>query len=317
MKRVAAVLAVAVLAIVVGCSRGSASGKLRIAVIPKALNNPVFNYAKIGAERAASELGNVDILWNGPEFADEVRQKQVFESFVKEGVDGIAISVLNADYLTSAIDRAVEDGIPVVTWDSDAPRSKRAAFYGVDDYRAGEILGQEAARLLGGTGTVAILTSSGGANLQRRTEGARAALARHPGIRLVETYDIKEDAIRCLELITAGTRRYPDLGAWISVGGWPVFSRHVLSVVDSSRTRFVSFDTIPPAPELLKNGKVQVLLGQKYFGWGSEPVKLLAGMARDDRRPTTTFINSGVEVVTPENVDAYVLEWARLERGDR
>ena len=81
--------------------------------------------------------------------------------------------------------------------------------------------------------------------------------------------------IRCAEIIATGSRRYPDLAAWISVGGWPVFTRNALAAVDSSKTKVISFDTIDPALDLLREGKVQVLLGQKYFGWGSESVKLL------------------------------------------
>ena len=103
----------------------------------------------------------------------------------------------------------------------------------------------------------------------------KEVLAKHPGMKIVEIYDIKEDAVRCAEIIATGTNRYPDLGAWISVGGWPVFTRNALAPVDPAKTKFISFDTIPPAPDLLRDGKVQVLLGQKYFGWGSEPVKLL------------------------------------------
>jgi ribose transport system substrate-binding protein len=315
MKRVAAILVLATLAIVVGCSSASAPRKLRFAVIPKALDIAVFNYAKIGAERAAAELGNIEVLWRGPERADERRQKEILESAIDEGVDGVAISVLDAEYLTGAIDRAVDQGIPVVTWDSDAPHSKRAAFYGLDDYRAGEIMGTEAARLLDGNGTVAVITS-GAPNLRKRLEGVQASLSRHPGIRIVETYDIHEDLVRCAEVISAGSKRYPDLSAWIALGGWPVFTPSGLAAVDSTRTKFVSFDTIPTALELLKAGKVQLLIGQKYFGWGSEPVKLLAGLAQGQRQPSIPFINSGVDVVTRDNVDAYVTDWARLERGD-
>ncbi|HSC27827.1 MAG TPA: hypothetical protein VLD67_11165, partial [Vicinamibacterales bacterium] len=45
---------------------GAAAGgqRLRFAVIPKSLDLPVFNYARIGAERAAKELGTVEIIWN-------------------------------------------------------------------------------------------------------------------------------------------------------------------------------------------------------------------------------------------------------------
>src|SRR5437867_413915 len=156
-----------------GCGRGitgdtKTGAKLRFAVIPKSLDIPVFDYAKTGAEREAAQLGTVEVIWRGPENADQLRQKEILESFITQRVDGIAISCLNGDFLTDTINRAVDAGIPVVTWDADAPKSKRMAFYGVDDKAAGRIMGEQAAQLLGGKGTVAIITSVGATNLLRR-----------------------------------------------------------------------------------------------------------------------------------------------------
>jgi ribose transport system substrate-binding protein len=297
-----------------GGGGGRPAAKYRFAVMPKSLDLPVFNYARVGAERMARRLGNVEVIWRGPENADQLRQKEILESFITQRVDGIAISCLNGDFLTQTIDRAIEAGIPVVTWDADAPKSRRVAFYGVDDLAAGRIMGEEAARLLSGRGKVAIVTSVGAVNLQRRLEGVRSVLDRHPGIQVVEVYDIKEDPVRCAEIIASGTNRYPDLGAWISVGGWPVFTRNALQAVDPARTKFISFDTIPPAPDLLREGKVQVLIGQKYFGWGSESVRLLADI-KAGKRPPSPIVDSGVDVVTAANVDDYVAGWKKLEAG--
>ncbi|HEY0875081.1 MAG TPA: substrate-binding domain-containing protein [Vicinamibacterales bacterium] len=320
MRRSVTMVAVTAMALAVACGGGDAPSSgdgqqiLRFAVIPKALDIPVFNYARIGAERAAKELGNVQIEWRAPETADQLRQKEILESFITQRVDGIAISALNGDFLTDTINRAVDAGIPVVTWDSDAPRSKRAAFYGVDDYASGRIMGEQAITLLDGKGTVAVITSIGATNLQRRLEGLREALKAAPGIQIVEEYDIKEDAVRCAEIIATGTRRYPDLGAWLSVGGWPVFTRNALADVDPSKTKVISFDTVESAIDLLREDKVQVLLGQKYFGWGSEPVKILHAI-KNGNPPANPIIDSGVDVVTKENVDAYVAEFKRLEAG--
>ncbi len=296
----------------VACGRGggAAGGHLRFAIVPKSLDIPVFNYAKIGAEREAKTLGNVDVIWRGPENADQLKQKEILESFITQHVDGIAISCLNGDFLADTINKAIDAGIPVVTWDSDAPKSKRLAFYGVDDYASGRIMGEQAVELLGGTGKVAIITSVGAANLQRRLDGVKAVLAQHTGIEVVEIYDIKEDPVRCNEIIASGTNRYPDLGAWISVGGWPVFTRNALEAVPAG-TKVISFDTIPPAPDLLKAGKVQVLLGQKYFGWGSESVRLLADI-KAGKPPASPIVDSGVDVVTAKNVDDYVLRWKAM-----
>jgi ribose transport system substrate-binding protein len=62
----------------------------------------------------------------------------------------------------------------------------------------------------------------------------------------------------------------------------------------------------------MKAGKVQVLIGQKYFGWGSEPVKILADF-KAGKKPAKAIIDSGVDVVTPANLEQYVTEWAKLQ----
>jgi ribose transport system substrate-binding protein len=318
--RRAALVTLMVLFAVSGCGGGQSSNgpagskRLRFAVMPKTLDLPVFNYAKIGAERKAKELGDVEVLWNAPTSADQLKQKEILESYITQRVDGIAISALNGDFLTETINRAVDAGIPVVTWDSDAPKSKRVAFYGVDDFKSGQIMGEQAIKLLNGKGTIAIITSVGATNLQRRLDGVKDALAKAPGVQIVETFDIKEDSVRCAEIIASGTRRYPDLGAWLSVGGWPVFTRNATAAVDPAKTKFISFDTIQPALDLLREGKVTVLLGQKYFGWGSEPVQILYDI-KHGKNPPTPIVDSGVDVVTKENVDEYAAKWKKMESG--
>lgn len=315
MRKVLVAALVAALAIT-GCGGKKEEGpqRLRFMVIPKAIDLPVFNYAKIGAERQAKEYGNVDILWNGPTSADQLKQKEILESAITQKVDGIAISALNGDFLTETINKAIDAGIPVVTWDSDAPKSKRMAFYGVDDFAGGKILGEEAVRLLGGKGQVAIITSIGSTNLMRRLEGMKEALAKAPGIQIVEVFDIKEDTVRCAEIIATGTNRYPDLKAWLSVGGWPVFTRNASAAIDPAKTKLISFDTIQPALDLLREGKVAVLLGQKYFGWGAESVKLLYDI-KHGKMPSSPIIDSGVDLVTKENLDDYITKWKKMESG--
>jgi len=311
-------LAAAVSLGIAACSgsapESTAPRKLRFALIPKALDIPVFDYANKGAQRQAAALG-VEVIYRGPDKADELKQKEVLESMIAQKYDGIAISVLNAEILTPAIDKAIDAGIPVITWDSDAPKSKRVAFYGVDDLASGRIMGEEAAKLLNGKGTVAFITSLGANNLQLRLQGAKESLAKYPGIKVVDTFDIQEDSTRCQQLIATGSNRYPDLGAWISVGGWPVFSANALDPVNPAKTKFISFDTIPSAIALLKAGKVQVLLGQKYFGWGSEPIRMLHDIVVNKKQPPAKIVDSGVDVVTPATVDAYVAEWNRMSGG--
>jgi len=318
MRKALLLVAVSVVGIAAACGGGGNTAKapdrLRFMIIPKALDLPVFNYAKVGAERQAKEYGNVDILWNAPTSADQLKQKEILESAITQKVDGIAISSLNGDFLTDTINKAIDAGIPVTTWDSDAPKSKRIAFYGVDDYAGGRIMGEEAIKLLNGKGKVAIITSVGATNLQRRLDGMKEALAKAPGIQIVEVFDIKEDTVRCAELMAAGTNRYPDLALWLSTGGWPVFTRNATASLDPAKVKLISFDTVQPALDLLREGKVAVLIGQKYFGWGSESVKLLYDI-KHGKMPPSPIIDSGVDVVTKDNLDDYTAKWKKMESG--
>ena len=93
-----AVVAVSVAACGGGTATDSAPKKLRFALIPKSLDIPVFNYANAGAQRTGKDLG-VEVIYRGPERADELTQKDVLEWFITQKVDGIAISVLNAEFL--------------------------------------------------------------------------------------------------------------------------------------------------------------------------------------------------------------------------
>jgi ribose transport system substrate-binding protein len=309
-------LSLGVALLLAGCSRAADQPHtLRFAFIPKALHIPVFDYARTGALRTAKQIGGIEVLWRGPESTDEIRQKEILESFIAQRVDGIAISCLNGDLLTDAIDRAVDAGIPVITWDSDAPKSKRLAFYGVNDIEAGRALGEGLAKLLDGRGRVAMITSLGADNLQKRLDGAREALGRYPDLHIVEVFDVRDDAVRVAEVIASAAQRYPDLDGWLSVGGWPVFVRNALDPIDPARTKVVAFDTIPPAPDLLRAGKVQLLVGQKYFGWGEESVRLLK-RSIDGQRPTDPYQYSGMDVVTRDNLDGYLEQWRRWEKGD-
>ena len=121
MKRLSVVVAAVALTAAWACGGAEktadpvAPKKLRFALIPKALDIPVFDYAKVGAEREAAAQADFEVIYRGPDHADELAQKQVLESLIQQKVDGIAITVLKAEFISSTIDKAVEAGSPVVT----------------------------------------------------------------------------------------------------------------------------------------------------------------------------------------------------------
>src|SRR5215207_11662004 len=138
-------------------SAGGAGKGIKIAMIAKSSDNPVFLAARTGAEAAAKELSakhgvQVDVEWLTPPKEDGELQAQRVRQAMNEGVDATLISCSDAGKVTGAINDAVARGVQVMTFDSDAPQSKRFAFYGVDDPKAGQQTMEELARLLDGKG---------------------------------------------------------------------------------------------------------------------------------------------------------------------
>ena len=134
-----------------------AGGKpIKIAMIAKSSTNPVFLAARTGAEAAAKELSAkngipIEIDWLTPPQEDGQVQAQRIAQAVNEGADAILISCSDAGKVTGAINDAVDRGVPVMTFDSDAPavealrvlRRRRRQDWAGDDGRAGEADGRQ------------------------------------------------------------------------------------------------------------------------------------------------------------------------------
>lgn len=296
-----------------GGQGASATGKkLRLAVIPKMLNNPVFGYARVGAERAAKQLGNVEIEWTGPQKDDPLKQASTIDAMVNKGVDGIVISCSDPQIPRRSIDRAVAAGIPVITFDSDSPGSKRQAYYGVNDLNLGRQLGRDIAAQLKGRGAVAILSGVRGAlNLQMREKGVRDELKNHAGIKIIDTFYCDDDLPRSEQIMRDVTRSRKPAG-WVLVGGWPLFTRNGLSAITPGKTRVVSVDPLPDTWKWIEKNYVQVCLGQKVFGWGEEGVKLCVRAINGEKLPVIN--DSGFDVVTPANLAQYKKQWALMAK---
>src|SRR5438034_4485095 len=131
-----------------------------IALMPKAKGDPYFVSCKQGADEAAKELG-VDLLWDGPTDLDPAKQNEVVEAWITRGVDVIAVSVENEAGISTVLRKARQKGVRVITWDADAEKDARDFFINqATPQGIGYTLADEAARILGNTGEVAIITAS-------------------------------------------------------------------------------------------------------------------------------------------------------------
>jgi ribose transport system substrate-binding protein len=283
-------------------------------VVAKAQSNPVFQAARTGAEQAARDLSakygvEVKINWRTPNNEDAQQQAQFVEQLASQGVDGIAISCSDGKVLKGAIDGVVGKGVEVVTFDSDSPDSKRFAYYGVDDAEAGREVMRQLAKAMGEKGVVAILAGNQNAgNLQARVAGVKDEAAKHPGIKIKDTYYHPETAAEAANKVQQVQSTNPEITGWAFVGGWPLFTKNALDGVHE-KAKVVSVDHLKEELEYVKSGQVQVLLGQDCFGWGYQSVVMLFDKVHENKKPEKIINTFTLAVVTKDNVAEYEGLW--------
>jgi ribose transport system substrate-binding protein len=196
-------------------------------------------------------------------------QAQRVAQAVNEGADVVLISCSDAGKVTGAINDAVDRGVPVMTFDSDAPQSKRFAFYGVDDVKTGVSVMKELAAQMGGKGKVAILAGNQNApNLRKRVEGVKQEAARYPGIAIVDTfYHIETPQDAAAEVVRV-QNAYPEITGWAMIGGWPLFTPTLLKDLDPRKVKVVAVDALPAELHYVDKGLAPVLLAQPTYLWG-------------------------------------------------
>jgi ribose transport system substrate-binding protein len=265
-----------------GAATGAAApNHIAIAVIAKSSNNPVFLAARTGAEAAAKELSQknniqVEIRWLTPPQEDGQVQAQRIQQAVNDGATAILISCSDAGKVTGAINDAVDRGVPVMTFDSDAPQSKRFAYYGVDDVKTGQQTMAELATVMNGKGKVAILAGNQNApNLQKRVQGARDEAAKHPGIQVLGAFNHVETPQDAAAEVIRVNNAYPDIQGWAMIGGWPLFTQTLLTDLDPKRIKVVSVDALPAQLAYVDKGIVPVLLAQSVYLWGDVGVRTI------------------------------------------
>jgi ABC-type sugar transport system substrate-binding protein len=156
--------------LLIGCDKNSDSksegtgaekGKrITIAMMPKSKGNAYFISCKKGAEEAARELG-CKLLWDGPVEPDPARQNELVETWITRGVDVLAVAVENREGISTALRKARQKGIKVITWDSDAqPDARDFLVNQATPQGIGSALMDEAAKAMGGKGDFAIITAS-------------------------------------------------------------------------------------------------------------------------------------------------------------
>ncbi len=183
-----------------------------VAMMPKSKGDPYFVSCREGAEKAAQELG-VELLWDGPTETDAAKQNEVVEAWITKGVDAVAVSVQNPEAISTVLRKARAKGIKVVTWDADAKEDARDVLINqATPEGIGFTLTDEAARVLGGKGQFAIITSTlTAANQNEWIKHIKRRLEKYPGLELAVIKPGEDLLDRAMDETKNVLKAYPEV----------------------------------------------------------------------------------------------------------
>ena len=295
-------------------SAAHAADAYKFALIPKGMDNPYFDLSRDGCLAEAKKLGDVTCIYKGPATHEPATEVQITQDFITQGIDGIAISVADADSVKGVIKMARDANIPVITFDADADKSERQAYVGTDNKEMGRELARQLIKVHPTPSTFA--TQSGGpaaANLNDRLAGLYEVLkaAGWTEVKGSPAFCNDDAALAAQQLSDFATAN-PDIGAIIPVGGWALFApKAYRSYVDANMDKvkagkfpLVMPDDLPVELQTLKDGYAQVLVGQRPYEMGQKAMDLLLALKKGEKVAPVTMV--GLDIVTKDNVDKFL-----------
>jgi ribose transport system substrate-binding protein len=305
------------LVVLAGCSSSSTDSannsstnkserKLRIAVIPKGTSHQFWKSVHAGAVSAARELGNVDVLWKGPETeADTAGQISVMKNFITNHVDGIVLAPNHSQALVDVVSEANAEKIPVAIFDSGLGAGPSLVCYvATDNLKGGQLAAQRLAEAMGKQGKVILLRyKEGSESTEQREKGFLDALSKEPGISVLSSDQYAGTSTE--EALAAATNllnKYRDQVTGIFAVCEPNCNGTLEALVQTGlagKVKYVAFDSSESLIKGLGEQTVSGIVLQDPFAMGRESVLALAKHIRGDKVEKT--INTGEYVATPEN----------------
>lgn len=199
---------------------GEFSADIALAMLPKQVNNPYFTTADGGGQEAAAEMG-VGYELTGPSDANASSQVSFINTLTQQDKSGIMLSANDPNAVCTAVNQAMDAGVVVVTFDSDAPDCRdvfvnQATAEGIAEVQLQMVVDQ----LEGGEGQVAILSATPNATNQNAwIEMMETMIAEddaYSGLEIVDVVYGNDEDQKSFQETQALLQTYPDLDAIIS-----------------------------------------------------------------------------------------------------
>ncbi len=304
MKRLPFLLLSALLVLAVGCNKSpqklSDTGPakpLTIGLMPKSKGNAYFISCKQGADEAAKEVG-AELIFDGPTDPDPAKQNEIVENWITLGVDVIAVACENKEGISTALRKAQQKGIKVITFDSDADPDARAFFVNqATPEGIGNTLMDEAARLTGGQGDFAIITASlTAANMNEWRKHIDARLAeKYPGMKLVATKPCDDLKDKAQNEATALLGAYPSLKLIMAIcsPAVPGAAEAVKQAGKTGEVKVIGLGLPSENRKYLHEGVTQSVILWKTIDLGYLTIRAAAALENGNLKPGAKTFTAG------------------------
>jgi simple sugar transport system substrate-binding protein len=238
--------------------------------------------------------------------------------------DGLALAVVDQAAFRGPVDRALDAGIPVVSYNADGarddPGTNRLAYIGQGLYESGYALGQRALTKINSGEVAAFIATPGQLNIQPRIDGAQQAFADSGKPVRFTSVATNADITQGLSIIDAYVQGHQNLAGLLAVDAGSTQSVGQVVAKYALRDKGLQvaggFDLVPETLNSVKAGDLDYTIDQQPYLQGFLPVlalyfyKLTGGLIF----PTQT--NTGLLFVTPDNVDPYLTTTTRYQGSD-
>ena len=279
---------------------------------------PYWQTAAAGFAQSASQL-KVRAEIAGPDTFDPKAEQQAFEKALQQKPTGILISVADPKLLKEDIDKAIAAGVPVITFDSDAPASKRLFFIGTNNYQAGITGGERLATELHGKGNVVVFSMPEQINLAERLRGYRDALENKAQIKIVRVVDIKGDPRVAFDTATQILGKEKNkVDAIVCLEA--LAGKEVATVLSNNNVKdkvVMAMDTDPDTLEWIQKGVIAATISQKPYTMAFVGLRMMDDLyhhklnsldvdwAKNSFAPIPAFVDTGSALIDKSNVDAF------------
>lgn len=277
----------------------------------------IWEPAYRGFQEAGNWLG-VKTSLQGPASLEPKDEIAVMEQSAARQVAGIAVSVVEPNSFVETINSTMEKGIPVVTFDSDSAESNRLAFIGTSNYEAGEAGARVLAEYLNGKGDVMLLTMVGQLNHEQRAQGFRDYMAaNYPDINIVADGNVTADTAAATATVSSLFLAHPTVvGAFSTQPAGTVGVSQAIKEMGLENIINIGFDSDPDTLELIKEGTCTASISQNFYVMGFQAMLQLYVAQHGLSNPYDGWqeaglpnlpanMNTGISVVTAENVDTF------------